>query len=102
MLDIGDQIRLIIKKKGLKQKDVVELVNEIGLVDDGEKFHKEHMSMYLNGKQKITPSIARRFELVLGIEKNYFVNMLNLPISYTTEQKIARFERIYNEKTGIK
>lgn len=89
-MTIGTYIRIILKKKGLSQQDLVDLMNKKGLCT-GKQVHKQHISNYLNSIAKITPTMARKMEIALDLPKYSLVEMVGFP---TTEHGKKELEGI--------
>lgn len=77
MITLGNYIRIILEKKGLKQQDVVNKINELGLMEGGAIFTKQKLSNILNGQAPLSKENCNRIEIALGLPKsslNRFIN----------------------------
>ncbi len=69
VLDLGTYIRLILIKKNMTQKDIVNKVNNLGIMEDGAIFTKQKLSNILNGIIPLSKSNAYRIEKALDLEE---------------------------------
>lgn len=74
MLDFGTYIRIILVKKQLTQQDVVDRVNQLGLMENGAIFTKQKFSNMLNGIIPLSKRYAKRLEKALELQ-NGSLNM---------------------------
>lgn len=69
MLDLGTYIKLILIKKNMTQKDIVNKVNNLGIMEDGAIFTKQKLSNILNGIIPLSKLNAYRIEKALDLEE---------------------------------
>lgn len=69
MITLGNYIRIILEKKGLKQQDIVNRVNELGLMQNGGVFTRQDLSNFLNGIKPISERNCERIEIALELPK---------------------------------
>ena len=69
MLDFGTYIRIILAKKDLTQQDVVNRINQLGIMEDGAIFTKQKLSNILNGIIPLSQNNAMRIEKALELQK---------------------------------
>lgn len=67
MITLGSYIRIILEKKGLKQQDIVNRINNLGLMEDGAIFTKQKLSNILNGLAPFTVTNCKRLEIALDL-----------------------------------
>lgn len=94
MLSIGEYIKYSLKKRGLKQQDLVNRINRVGLTE-GKAFHKTHLSSHLSGATPMSVFLARKIEIVLGIQKNLLVNMIQ-PVESLSKHQVSKLAEIEN------
>lgn len=71
MLDVTTFIKIILKKRGMSQADLLRKMEAKGI----KGVHKEHLSEALNGK--MFPIMAERIEIALDLPKDTLVKMVN-------------------------
>lgn len=75
MIDVGEIIKGILRKRGMSITDLVKVLNRKGL-SDGEKMYLTHMSTNL-GNNKVSTKLARKIEIGLELEEFSLVNLIN-------------------------
>ena len=75
MISISTIIRVIMKRKNITQKQLLDKMNELDL-GDGKPLVKQHISNLLNGNEKFGTIWARRFEIALDLEEGYLTNLV--------------------------
>lgn len=90
-MHIGTYIKLILTKKNLTQQYLVDRLNELGLVERNEIVRKHTISDIVNGKQTISPFMARKIEIALDLPKYSMVNLIGFP---KTEEGMKKLEGI--------
>lgn len=73
MIDAREYIAIMIKKRGLTNKGLVERINKLGLARS--KYNETHFSSMMTGKIPLTELVARRIEVALGLEKDSLVKL---------------------------
>lgn len=58
----GEHIKEMLEDRGLKQKDFAYRMN----------LSEKHISKLLNGDVQLTPDVANRLEIVLGVEASFW------------------------------
>lgn len=76
MITFGDYIRIILDKKGLKQQDLVNRVNESGMMGDAI-FTRQKLSNILNGIIPLSQNHASKIEIALDIPKGSLKQFVN-------------------------
>lgn len=54
-------------------------MNSLGMGKDSVLINRQHISNILNGIRPLSPYMARKFEIVLGLEKHSVVKMVGFP-----------------------
>ena len=87
-------LKIILKKKNLKQAQVLREMNKRNMGDDGVPMNRQHISNILNGIRPLSPYMARKFEIVLGLEKYSLVSIVGFPKEKGMEklEKLDKFE----------
>lgn len=88
MIDITTYVKIILKKRNMRQADLVRAMEAKGL----KGVQREHVSEALNGK--IYPAMARKIEIGLDLPKYSLVRMTGVPI---TESVMKQLEKIGEE-----
>ena len=66
------------KKKGMRNVDVLNEMNRRGM-GLGANINRQHITNILNGTRKLSPFMARKFEIVLGLKRFSVVEMVGFP-----------------------
>ena len=77
MITLGNYVRTILEKKGLKQQDVVNKINELGLMNNGAIFTRQKLSNILNGQAPLSKENCNKIEIALGLPKNSLSKFVN-------------------------
>ena len=77
MITLGSYIRIILEKKGLKQQDVVNKINDLGLMEDGATFTRQKLSNILNGLAPFSRVNQRKLEIALDLPKDSLEKFVN-------------------------
>lgn len=77
MITLGNYVRTILQKKELKQQDVVNRINELGLMEDNAIFTKNKMSAILNGAEPFSKLNCGRFEKALDLPEGSLKRFIN-------------------------
>lgn len=105
MITANEYLKIIVQKKKLKQAEILRKMNGLGMGKDGVPINKQHISNILNGIRPLSPYMARKFEIVLGLEKYSVVKMVGFPNgekSMQTLKDIDKFEEILKGKNEKK
>ena len=84
-----EYLKLAMKKRNMRNTDVLNEMNKLGMGENGQKMNRQHISNNLNGIRKLSPLMARKFEIVLDLEKYSVVRMVGFP---NGEHKIKRLK----------
>lgn len=70
MLDVSTFVKVILKKRGMSQMDLIRAMEAKGVTG----IHREHLSEALNGR--MFPIMARKIEIGLDLPENTLVKMV--------------------------
>lgn len=77
-------------------------MNSLSMGKDGVPINRQHISNILNGIRPLTPYMARKFEIVLSLEKYSLVQMVGFPNgekSMKMLEDIDKFEEMLKART---
>ncbi len=77
MITLGNYVRTILEKKGLKQQDVVNRINDLGLMGNNAVFTRHKMSAILNGAEPFSKLNCGRFEKALDLPEGSLKKFIN-------------------------
>ena len=75
-------------------------MNSLGMGKDGVPINAQHVSNILNGIRPLTSYMARRFEIVLGLEKYSVVRMVGFPNGEKSMQMLEELDRFEEMLAG--
>jgi arginine repressor len=84
MLDASTYVRIILKKRGMTQNDLVRAMQDKGI----KSVYKTHISEALN--IKMSPVMARKIEIGLDLPKYSLVKIVGMPVTRAGIQEIER------------
>lgn len=73
MITQSEYIRIVLRRKGMNQQDLVDKLNENRQGSGRGIITKQRVSNLLNGISVLTPSLAREIEIALELEENTLV-----------------------------
>jgi hypothetical protein len=93
MLSVGTMIQIIMKKKNLTKRDVLNRMNELDL-GLGKPLLINHVYEIIDGNEKMGPIWAKRFEIALDLPKGRMMELANIKrISKGELKKIEELEQ---------
>lgn len=98
-MHLGEYLRIILIKKGMKQKELVALLNkQKGFRikgDKGSSVAENQMYYWVNGDETISPLMARRIEIALDLKKNTLVR-------FTTKnsKNLSDYNKAFGKEEG--
>lgn len=75
MLSIATIVNVIMKRKNITKKEVLNKMNELDL-GNGKPLSLTHIDNLLSGSEKFGTLWARRFEIVLELEEGYLGSLV--------------------------
>lgn len=75
MLSIATIVNIIMKRKKVTKKELLNKMNELDL-GNGKPLSLTHIDNLLSGSEKFGAVWARRFEIVLDLEEGYLGNLV--------------------------
>ena len=75
MLSIATIVNVIMKRKNITKKEMLNKMNELDL-GHGKPLNITHIDNLLSGSEKFGALWARRFEIVLDLEDGYLGNLV--------------------------
>ena len=99
-----EYLKLAMKKRKMRNVDVLNEMNKRHMGTNGIDINRFHISAILNGGRQLSPYMARKFEIVLGLEKYSVVSMVGFPKGEKSMQilkDIDKFEDVEGLKAGI-
>lgn len=76
MINVGEYVKILLKKRNMTQMDLLRKMNELKLGKDGKELNKQHLNNFINGTSDVTSIWAKRIEIALDLPKDSLVNMI--------------------------
>lgn len=81
-MHLGEYLKIMLIKKKMSGQDLSNLLNsqkDVNVRNDGNAtVTRFQVSAWINGKENISPLMARRIEMALGLKENSFVDLVNI------------------------
>ena len=95
MIDVREYLKLVMEKKHLSQKDVVEKLNIIEQQHNEKKTHFQNLSEYLRDGLPFRPKFLVKLEVALDLPYGTLVNMVSPPSSREGKKELERWKKVY-------
>ena len=92
-MHLGNYLKIIMIKKGVSGQDLANLLNKqkgMSVKNVGNAtVTKYQVSYWINGKERISPLMARRIEIALDLPKNSLLRLTNKSTANMREYNIV-------------
>lgn len=93
-MQINEYLKMIMQKKKIKQCEILLEMNKRHMGENGVDINKQHISNILNGSRKLSPYMARKFEIVLDLEKYSLVKLVGFPKGEKGMKTLSELDRL--------
>lgn len=95
MIDVRQYILLILEKKKMTQRELVDRINEIENKHNERNIRFQNISEYLRDGVPFRPKLLIKIELALNLPYGTLVNMVAPPLSKEGREELERLKKIY-------
>lgn len=95
MIDVRQYILLLLEKKKMTQRELVNRINDIEVEHKERKIHFQNLSEYLRDGLPFRPKLLIKIELALDLPYGTLVNMVAPPLSKDGKEELERLRKLY-------